>query len=146
MGSVQFSHSVVSASLWPHGLQHARPPCPSPTPGVYSNSCPIESVMPSNHLILSCALLLLPSIFPSIRAFSNGSVLCIRWPKCWGFSFNISPSNEHSGLVSFKMNWLDLLAVQAISRVFSSITASILWCSTFFIVNSHSDTWLLEKP
>ena len=72
----------------------------------------IESVMPSNHLILYCHLLLLPSIFPSIRVFSNESVLCIRWPKYWSFSFSISPSNEHPGLISFRMDWLDLLAVQ----------------------------------
>ena len=75
----------------------------------------IESMMPSNHLILCRALLLLPSIFPSIRVFSNESALCIRWPKYWSFSFNISPSNEHSGLISFRMDWLDLLAVQKIS-------------------------------
>ena len=74
-------HSVVSNSLWPHGLQHTRLPCPSPTPGVYSNSCPIESVMPSNHLILCRPFLLSPSIFPSIRVFFNESALCIRWPK-----------------------------------------------------------------
>ena len=72
----------------------------------------IELVTPSNHLILCCPLLLLPSIFPSIRVFSNESVLCIRWPKYWSFSFNISPSNEHPGLISFRMDWLDLLAVQ----------------------------------
>ena len=72
----------------------------------------IESVMPSNHLILSCPLLLLPSIFPSIRVFSNESVLCIRWPKYWNFIFSISPSNGYSGLISFRMDWLDLLAVQ----------------------------------
>ena len=72
----------------------------------------IESVMPSNHLILCCPLLLLPSIFPSIRVFSNEPALCIRWPKYWSFSFNISPSNEHPGLISFRMDWLDLLAVQ----------------------------------
>ena len=72
----------------------------------------IESMMPSNHLILCCPVLLLPSIFPSIRVFSNESALCIRWPKYWSFSFNISPSNEHSGLISFRMDWLDLLAVQ----------------------------------
>jgi len=73
---------------------------------------PIESVMPSNHLILCCPLLLPPSIFPSIRIFSNESALCIRWPKYWNFSFNIGPSNEHSGLISFRMDWLDLLANQ----------------------------------
>ena len=82
----------------------------SPTPGVYSNSCPksIELVMPSDHLILCCHLLLLPSIFPSIRVFSNESALRIRWPKSWSFSFNISPSSEHSGLISFKMDWTAL--------------------------------------
>ena len=82
----------------------------------------IESVMPSNHLILCCPLLLLPSVFPSTRFFSNESTLCIRWPKCWSFSFNISPSNEHPGLVSFRMDWLDLLAVQGTLRVFSNTT------------------------
>ena len=105
--SVQFSHSVVSNSLPPHGLQHARLPCPSPTPGPCSNSCP------SNHLILCCPLLLLPSIFPSIKVFSNESVLHIRWPEFWSFSFSISPSNEYSGLISFRMDWFDFLAVQA---------------------------------
>ena len=112
ISSVQFSHSVVSDSLRPHGLQHARPPCPSPTPGVYSKLMSIESVMPSNHLILCHPLLLLPSIFPSIRVFSCESVLRIRWTKYWSFSFNISPFNEYSGLISFRMDWLDLLAVQ----------------------------------
>ena len=91
---VQFSRSVMSDSFRPHGLQHARPPCPSPTPGVYSNVL----VMPSNHLIPCHPLLLSPSIFPSIRVFSNESALCIRWPKYWSFSFSISPSNEYSGL------------------------------------------------
>ena len=82
-----------------------------------------KSMMPSNHLILCCPLLLLPSIFPSIRVFSYESVLCIRWPKYWSFSFSISPSNEYSGLISFRMNWLDLLAVQGtLSRVFSKTT------------------------
>ena len=98
--SVQFSHSVVSDSLWPHEPQHARPPCPSITPKIMS----IELVMPPNHLILCRPLLLLPSIFPSIRVFSNESALCIRWQKDWSFMFNISPSNEHSGLISFRMD------------------------------------------
>ena len=107
--------SVQSLSrVWlcrPDGLQHARPPCPLPTPGVYSNSCP------SNRwchpaIFLCHPLLLLPSIFPSIRVFSNESVLHIRWPKYWSFSFSISPSNEHPGLISFRMDWLYLLAVQ----------------------------------
>ena len=106
--SVQFSHSVVSNSLWSHGLQHARPPCPSPTPKLMS----IESVMPSNQLILCHPLLFLSSVCPSIRVFSSESALRIRWPKYWLFSFNISPSNEHPGLISFRMDWLDLLAVQ----------------------------------
>ena len=97
--------------------------------------------MPSNHLILCCPLLLLPSIFPSIRVFSNESVLRIRWPNYWSFSFNISPSNEHPGLISFRMDWLDLLAVQGTLRSLlqhHSSEASILWCSAFFIVQlSH---------
>ena len=98
----------------------------------------IESMMPSNHLILCRPLLLLPSIFPSIRVFSNESALRIRWPKYWSFSFNISPSNEHPGLVSFRMDWLDFLAVQGTPKSFSS-KASILQCSAFFIVQlSHS--------
>ena len=102
---------------------------------------PIELVMPSNHLILYHPLLLLPSIFPSIRVFSSESALRIRWPKYWSFSFNISPSNEYSGLISFRMDWLDLLAVQGTLRSLlqhHSSKASILWCSAFFIVQlSH---------
>ena len=101
----------------------------------------IALVMPSNHLILCCPLLLPPSIFPSIRVFSNESVLCIRWPKYWSFSFNISPSNEYSGLISFRMDWLDLLAVQGTLKSFlqhHSSKASILQRSAFFIVQlSH---------
>ena len=100
----------------------------------------IESIMPSNYLILCCPLLL-PSIFPSIRVFSNESALHIRWPKYWSFSFNISPSNEHSGLISFRMDWLDLLAVQGTLKSllqYHRSKASILWCSAFFIVQlSH---------
>ena len=92
--------------------------CPSPTPRVYSNMA-IKSVMPSNHLILCHPLLLLPSVFPSIRVFSSESVLHIRWPKYWSFSFSISPSNEYSGLISFRMDWLDLLVVQGTLKVFS---------------------------
>ena len=97
----------------------------------------IESVMPSNHLILCHPLLLLPSIFPIIRVFSNESALHIRWPKCWSFSFNISPSNEHPGLISFRMDWLDLLAVQGTLKSLlqhHTSKASILRCSAFFIV------------
>ena len=96
----------------------------------------IESVMPSNHLILCCPLLLLPSIFPSIRVISNESALRIRWPKYWSFSFNISPSNEYSGLISFRKDWLDLLAVQGTLKSLlqhHSSKASILWRSAFFI-------------
>ena len=101
----------------------------------------IELVMPSSHLILCCPLLLLPSIFPSIRVFSNESALRIRWPKYWSFSFSISPSNEHSGLISYRMDWLDLLAVQGTLKGLlqhHSSKASILWHSAFFIVQlSH---------
>jgi len=101
----------------------------------------IESVMPSNHLILCHLLFLLPSIFPNIRDFSNESALRIRWPKYWSFSFNISPSNEYSGLISFRMDWLDRLAVQGTVKSLlqhHSSKASILWCSSFFIVQlSH---------
>ena len=103
---------------------------------------PIESVMPSNHLILCRPLLLLPSIFPSIRVFSNESVLCIRWPKYWSFSFNISPSNEHPGLISFRMDWLDIFEVQGTLKSLlqhHSSKASILWHSAFFTVQlSHT--------
>ena len=102
--SVQFSFSVVSHSLQLHGLQHAMPPCPSPTPRVYTNS--------SDNLILCHPLLLLPPIPPSIRVFSNESALRMRWAKYWCFSFSITPSKEHPGLISFTMDWLELLAVQ----------------------------------
>ena len=97
----------------------------------------IESVMPSNHLILCCALLLLPSIFSSIRVFSNESVFHIRWPKYWSFSFSISPSNEYSGLIPFRIDWFDLLAVQGTLKSLLQhhrTKASIIWCSAFFIV------------
>ena len=101
----------------------------------------VESVMPSKHLILCRPLLLLPSIFPSIRVFSNGSALHTRWPKYWSFNFNISPTNEHPGLISFRMDWLDLLAVQETLKSLlqhHSSKASILRCSAFFIVQlSH---------
>ena len=102
----------MSNSLRPHGFQHARLPCPSSTPRACSNSCLIKWMMPSSHLILCRPLLLLPSIYPSIRGFSKESVLFIRWPKYWSFSFNISPFNEYSRLISFRKDWLDLLAVQ----------------------------------
>ena len=107
--------------LRPHGLQHNWLPCPSPSPGwsllkLMSN----ELVMPSNHLILCCPLLFLPLIFPSIRVFSNESVLCITWPKYWSFSFSISPSNEYSELISLRIDWFDLLAAKGFSRIFSN--------------------------
>ena len=130
----------MSDSLWPHGLRHARPPCPSPTPRAYSNSCPLtqwchptisSSVSPSPP----------PWVFPSIRVFSNESVLRIRWPKYWSFSFSISPSNEYSGLISFRTDWFDLLAVQGTRKSFlqhHSSKASILQHSAFFMVQfSH---------
>ena len=130
--SVQFSHSVVSDSLRPHESQHARPPCPSPTPRVHSNSCPLSwSCHPA---ITSCRpLLLLPLIPPSI----SESTLHMRWPKYWRFSFSISPSNEHPGLISFRMDWLDLLEVQGTLKSLlqhHSSKASVLRCSAFFTV------------
>ena len=139
----QFSRSVVSDSLRPHGLQHARLPCPSPKLPELAQTHSIESVMPSNHLILCHPLLLLPSIFPSIRVFSSESVLHIRWPEYWSFNFITSPSNEYSGLISFRTAWLDLLAVQqTLKSVLQhhSSKASILWCSGFFKFNSHIHT------
>ena len=136
----QFS-SVASDSLRPHESQHTRPPCPLPTPGVYPNSCSSSQWLPSSHLILCRPLLLLPPIPPSIRVFSNESALRIRWPKYWNFSFSISPSNEHPGLISFRMDWLDLLAVQGTLKSLlqhHSSKASILQCSAFFTVQlSH---------
>ena len=139
--SVQFSHSVVSDSLRPHGLQHARLTSLSIT---NSRSLPklksIESVMPSNHLILCCLLLLLllPLTFPNIRVFSNDSAFHIRWPKYWSFSFSISPSNEYSGLISSRIDCLELLAVQGTLKSLlqhHSSKASILQWSAFFIVH-----------
>ena len=132
----------MSNSLRPHGLQHARLLCPSLTPRACSNSCP------SNHLILSCPLLLLPSIFPIIRVFSDESVLRIRCPKYWSFSFNISPSNDYSGLISSRMDWSDLLAVQGTLKSLlqhHSSKPSILWCSTFFIVELSHPYMTTEK-
>ena len=127
--------------MQPHESQYARPPCPSSTPRVHSNSHPSSWWMPSSHLILCYPLLLLPSIPPIIRVFSNESVLHIRWPKYWSFSLNTSPSNEHQGPISFRMDWLDLLAVQGTLKSLlqhHSSKASILRCSAFFIVQlSH---------
>ena len=143
--SVHFSHSVVSDSLQPQGPQHARPPCPSPSSGLYSNSCPLSGWC---HPTISTSgpLFFLPSIFPSIRVFSNESALQIRWPKYWNSSFSISPPKEYSGLISFRMYWLDLLAVQGTLKSLlqhHSSKASIFWCSAFFIVQLTSihDYW-----
>ena len=136
----QFSHSVVSDSATPWTA--ARQASLSITNSQSSlKLMSIESVMPSNHLILCRPLLLLPSIFPSIRVFSIESVLCIRWPKDWSFSFSISPSSEYSELISLRMDWLDLLAVQGTLNSLlqhHSSKASILQCSAFFMVQlSH---------
>ena len=141
ISSVQFSHSVMSNSLQLH-----EPTARQTSLSITNSQSPpktmsIESVMPSNHLILCRPLLLLPSVFPSIRVFSNESALRIRWPKYWSCSFNISLSNEHPGLISFRMDWLDLLAVQGTLKSLlqhHSSKASILWCSAFFTVQlSH---------
>ena len=128
------SHSVVSNSLWPHGLQHTRLPCPSPFPGVCSNSCLLSQWCHPTILILCHSFLLLPSVFPSITVFSNKLALHIRWPKYW--SFSISPYNEYLGLLSFRIEWLDLLAVQGTLRSllqYHSSKASVLLDSAFFM-------------
>ena len=127
----------MSDSLRPNELQHARLPCPSLSPGVCSNSCPLSWWCYPTHLIFFHPLLFLPSIFPSIRVFSKESALSMRWSKYWGFSFKISPSNEHPGLISFRMDWLDLLAVQGTLKSllqYHSSKASILRRSVFFTV------------
>ena len=132
----------MSDSLWPHELQHTRLPCPSLSPRVCSNSCPLTQwcslTISSKHL---CHPLLLPSVFPSIRVFSHELALHIRWPKYWRFSFSISPSNDYSGLISFMIDWFDLLAVQGTLKSLlqhHSLKASILQHSPFFIVQlSH---------
>ena len=138
-----FSRSVVSDSLWPNGLQHARlPVLQNLLERAQTHST--ESVMPSNYLVLCRPLLLLPSIFPSIRVFSNELAFHIRWPKYWSFSFTISSSNEYSGLISSRIDWFDLLAVQGTLKSLlqqHSSKASILQCSAFFIVQLS-----LEKP
>jgi len=138
----------MSNSLQPQRLHHARPPCPSPIPGACSNSCPLSQWC---HPTISSSvhLLLLPtSIFPSIRVFSNELVLHNRWQKYWSFSFSISSSNGYSGLISFRMDWLDLLAVQGTLKSLlqhHSSKAAILPCSVFFIVQlSHPYTQLFN--
>ena len=138
--SVQFSCTVISDSLRPHGLQHARLPCPSPTPRACSKSCPwvSDGIQPSHPL----SPLLLSSIFPNVRVFSSESVLHIRWPNYWSFSFSISLSSEYSGLISFRFDWLDLLTVQGTLKSLSqhnNSKGSILWHSAFFtVLLSHS--------
>ena len=137
--SVQFSRSVVSDSLRLHESQYARPPCLSPTPGVHPNPCPSSQwCHPTTSF---CCPLLLPSIFPSIRVFPKESVLRIRWPKYWSFRFSISPSSEYSGLISFRIDWFDLLAVQVTLKSFlqhHNSKAPILCLSAFFTVQlSH---------
>ena len=131
LSSVQFSHSVVSDSLRPHGLQHGRLPCASPTPGVSTSACPLSWWC---HPTTSSSVV-------HFRVFSSESLLHMRWPKNWSFSFSISPSNEHPGLISFRMDWLDLLAVQGSLKSLlqhHSSKASILQCTAFFIVQlSH---------
>ena len=139
--SVQFSRSVMSDSLLPRGPKHTRLLWPSSTPGVYSNSCPSSWWCHPASVILCRPLLLQTSIFPSIRLFSNGSALHIRWPKYWSFSFSLSPSNENLELISFRKDWLDLLAVQGTLKSLlqhHSSKASVLHHSAFFIVQlSH---------
>ena len=149
ISSVQFSRSVMSDSLWPHELQHARPPCPSPTLGVHSNSCPSSQWC---HPAISSSVVPFSSclpIPPSIRVFSHDSALRMRWPKYWSFSFSIIPSKEHPGLISFRMDqWISLQS-KGLSRVFSN---TIVQKHQFFGAqlssqsNSHIHTWPLEKP
>ena len=134
----------MSNSLRLHGLWHTRPPCPSLSPGVCSNLS-IESMMPSNHLTLWCPLLLLPSVFPSIRIFSSELALGIRRPTYWSFSFSISSFNEYSGLTSFRIYWFDLLAVQGTLKSLlqhHSLEASILRYSAFFIMVQLSHPYM----
>ena len=144
-----FSCSAVSNSLRPHGLQHTRLPSPSPSPRACSNSCPSSRWCHPTVASLYCPLLLLPSIFPKIRVFSNELALHIRWSYYWSFSFSISPSNEYSGLISFRIDCFDLLAGQVTLKSLlqhHSSKASILWCSAFFMIQISIHTWLLEKP
>ena len=131
----------MSDSLRPHGLQHARPLLSITNSQSLLRFTSIELVMPSNHIILCHPLFLPPSVFPSISVFSSESVLCISWPKYWSFSISISPTNEYSGVISFRMDWFDLPAVQGTLKSllqYHSSKASILWHSAFFMVQlSH---------
>ena len=145
--SVHFSHLVMSDVLRPHG--HMPDPPSITNSWSWLKLMSINSVMPSNHPILCHTLLLLPSIFSSIRVFSNDSVLCIRWPEYWNFSFNISPSSDYSGLISFRMGWFDLLAVQGTLKHLLqhySPKHQLFAAQLSFQSNSHIHTWLLEKP
>ena len=138
------SHVWLFATPW---TAAPRLSCPSLSPRVCSNSCPL--VMPSNCLILCHSLLLMPSIFPCIRIFSNESAVCITWPEYWNFSFSISPSNEYSGLISFRIDSFDLLGVQGTLKSLlqhHSSKASILWCSAFFIVQLSHPYMTTGKP
>ena len=137
----------MSDSLWPHGLQHTRIPCPSLSPGVYSNSNPLRRwCYPT---ILSChSLFLLPSVFPRIKVFPNESALCIRWPKYWSFSFSISLSNEYSGLISFRIHWLDILTIQETLKNLlkcHSLKISILGAQPSLWPNSHPWASLIDQ-
>ena len=145
---VQFSRLVMSDSLWPHGLQHTRTPCPSLTPGVYSNSFPLSQwchpTISSSAVPFSFCLR-----FPSISVFSSESALLIRWSKYWNFSFNISLSSEYSGLTSLRMDWLDPLAVQGPLKSLLQhhrSKASVLWHSVFFIVQLSHPYMTTGKP
>ena len=135
--SVQFSRSVVSDFLSPHGLAACQASLSITNSQSLYKLMSIKSMMPSNHLILHHPLLLLPSVFPSIRVFSNESVICIKWLKYWSFSFILSPSNQYSRLISFRIDWFDLLAVLGTLKSLlqhHSSKASILQCSAFFTV------------
>ena len=151
--SVQFSWSVVSNSLWPHGPQHTRSPCPSLTPGVYSNSYPLSWWW---HLSISSSIVPFFSClqsFPESGSFpwvssSGGQSSLTRWPKYWSFSFSISPSNEHPGLISFRIDWLDLLAIQGTLKSLLQHHSSKALIGTQLSLqsNSHIHTWLMAKP
>ena len=153
MSSVQFSRSVMSDSLRPHKPQHTRPPCPSPTPRVYPNSCPLSRWC---HLTISSSVIPYSSClqcFPTSGFFEMSQLFASGGQKYWSdlhiTDLNISPSNEHPGLISFRMDWLDLIAVQGTLKSLlqhHTSKASIFWCSAFFIVQLSHPTWLLEKP
>ena len=133
---VQFSHSLMSDSLWPHGLQHPMPPCPSLTPRACSNSCPLSWWC---HPIISSSFVPFSSCLQSFPVFFNESVLRIQLPKYWSFSYSISPSNEHSGLISFRMDWFDLLVVQGTLQESSLIPQ-------FKTINSSALSFLYGPP